>query len=129
VSDTIKLPAYLQPVATSRWETPCDHGTHHLVTQVADMTGLTYRQIDYWRRKGWVTACNAADAIGTGKKIYLSLEQVEIIRKVARLVNRGLPPRTCFFAVRRMSETGTDYFDMPEGVRVTLLPLDSETTS
>lgn len=52
-----------------------DSQTTFTSKQAAQLTGITYRQLDYWTRQGYITPIVEAD--GPGSRRRWSLEQVE----------------------------------------------------
>lgn len=76
--------------------------------QVCNMTGASYRRVDYWRRLGIIPGLSP-DGPGSGGHVWWNAEQVEfvrrlllvlppqhehILRKAAEAVERGICP-TC----------------------------------
>lgn len=57
--------------------------------ETARAAGITYRQLDYWTREGYITAKVADPGSGVFRR-YLP-EQVEQVRVLARLTRIGLP--------------------------------------
>lgn len=49
-------------------------------TELAHRAGITYRQVDYWTRAGWITA--KVDADGSGTVRLYDPETVETVRNL-----------------------------------------------
>lgn len=59
--------------------------------QVCQQTGCSYRQLDDWRRKGFL---GHVDCLGSGDAVLYSPEQIERVRqlvKASKFVRRPLP--------------------------------------
>lgn len=52
--------------------------------EAAELTGLTYRQIDYWSRQGYITPL--VEATGTGSRRRFSAAQVDRLQVVGAAV-------------------------------------------
>jgi DNA-binding transcriptional MerR regulator len=61
---------------------------HYFTTEVIHLTGLTFRQIDYWCRVGIIVPKVEAD--GSGTKREFSIEQVRAIALCRRLADLGM---------------------------------------
>lgn len=53
-----------------------------------DLLGVTYRQLDYWNRKGYIRSAN--EGIGTGRTREWPRAELEIARRMGRLVAAGV---------------------------------------
>lgn len=73
--------------------------------------GVTYRQLDYWTRQGYLTA--SAEHSGSGYRRSWSPEQLALAERLGRLTRLGM---TLDLAYR--VATGTS--DVGEGVTITL---------
>jgi DNA-binding transcriptional MerR regulator len=83
------------------------------VDVVADC-GVTYRQADYWVRRGWILAPQP----GSGYQRRIAREEVEALHTMARLVIAGLTPET---AARLARETnGRGRHELADGVHIVL---------
>lgn len=81
-------------------------------------TGLTYRQIDYWCRQGYLRPLEATP--GSGKaRVWLSTE-----RDVALLINRllgvGVELQAAVQVARSVAESDTKRVDLGEGVVISI---------
>jgi DNA-binding transcriptional MerR regulator len=59
-------------------------------TEVCRLAGITYRQLDYWARQGYVTP-SVRKAAGSGTNRLYSLEDLDHVRALAKLRALGLP--------------------------------------
>jgi hypothetical protein len=57
--------------------------------EAADAAGITYRQLDYWARRGWVTPSVEAGLGRAGRRLY-SPEDVVLLSAVARFAEGGV---------------------------------------
>lgn len=57
---------------------------------VADLTGATFRQLDYWRRHGWLTPTH--DSKGSGYWVRYTTADVERVRRAVERIAWGLTP-------------------------------------
>lgn len=57
--------------------------------EVLERTGITYRQLDYWTRSGWVHPIGGR---GSGHNRAWPLSEVDAIGRMVRLVDAGLLP-------------------------------------
>jgi hypothetical protein len=68
-----------------------DAWCRHLTTvDVAQLVGVTFRQLDYWLRRGWVPAPNPTP--GSGNQRVWTRELVRCAAVMAALVRAGLTP-------------------------------------
>lgn len=72
--------------------------------------GLTYRQLDFWVRKGYLNPANAR-AGGKGTDRMFPPSEVMVAAEMARLVSAGLPPSLAHYAIYNDGE-------LAPGVRV-----------
>ena len=56
-------------------------------TQVIEATGVTYRQLYYWCREGWITSMIPAH--GTGSVRVFSVAELMTVAVAVGLINRG----------------------------------------
>lgn len=57
---------------------------------VSDLTGATYRQVDYWARQGWLTP-SVEECRGSGTARRWSDQDVQDVRLLLALVTRVIP--------------------------------------
>jgi hypothetical protein len=57
--------------------------------ELADHAGITYRQLNYWCRKGWLDPIGGQ---GTGNKAAWPLSEAFVAVRMATLVNIGMSP-------------------------------------
>jgi hypothetical protein len=62
--------------------------------------GITYRQLDYWTRQGYIVPHIAAK--GSGSQRHYSIAQVVTIAIVAAMVRQGMKPSSAFTFARGM---------------------------
>jgi len=67
--------------------------------EVADLAGVTWRQIDHWARRGYLSV-EPRPGDGPGHHRWFSPEEAQIIRRMGRLVAAGLSPRAASRAAR-----------------------------
>ena len=60
--------------------------------------GLTYRQLDFWVRKGYLKPIRLGPGRGTDRMFPAS--EVQVAAKMAAYVAAGLPPAVAYRAVR-----------------------------
>ena len=70
--------------------------------KAADAAGITYRQLDYWARQGWVTPSIEAGVGRAGRRLY-SPEDVVLLSAVARFAEGGVDVGQIGPKVGRMS--------------------------
>lgn len=71
--------------------------------QAAKRAGITYRQLDYWCRKGWISQ-HASAPLGHGIVRQLTRQEVTRINRLAALVNAGMNPQSAAAALDRAVE-------------------------
>jgi len=64
----------------------------HTTGDAARDAGITYRQLDHWIRRGYVTCIDRGPAATTGTPRRLTPEQLHRVRLLAALVAAGLDP-------------------------------------
>lgn len=85
-----------------------------LFVDVVAEVGVTYRQADYWVRRGWILA----PQLGSGYPRRIAPAEVDALRTMARLVIAGLTPET---AARLARETnGRGRHELADGVHIVL---------
>ncbi len=66
--------------------------------------GLSYRQLDYWARQGYLHP--ERDGDGSGHARQWSPEELAVAETMARLVAAGIPPATAVRVARGETEIG-----------------------
>jgi hypothetical protein len=66
--------------------------------EVCDQTGASYRQLDFWCRRGYVGSQN--DGEGHGSQRRWSPEEVAVVSRMVALVKAGLDPSVAAVAAR-----------------------------
>lgn len=84
-------------------------------THPADELGVTYRQLDYWTRKGYLLPTMTSGR-GSGHRRTWPDEEVWIARTMGRLVAAGIEPAVAASAARRAQRLET--FDGPLKVQI-----------
>lgn len=86
------------------------------LTDLAD-TGVTYRQIDYWIRRGWLHPEHAGGSGGEPRR--WSTTERAVAKLMARLVAAGVTPERAATLARRAvrnSEDDTALIDLGPGL-------------
>lgn len=78
--------------------------------EVAEHAGITFRQLDYWTRRGYVTAEQPGRGSGTQRRF--TPEQADRVALLAALVHAGLTLDTAVSALNR-AFTGGDTLIIP----------------
>jgi DNA-binding transcriptional MerR regulator len=68
--------------------------------------GLTYRQLDYWCRQGYVKP--AWESKGSGHPRCFTLEEVRVVTTMAKLVSVGIAPASAHYAARHNGRLSAD---------------------
>jgi MerR HTH family regulatory protein len=58
--------------------------------QVCDQTGASYRQLDFWQRRGFIGSRN--DGQGSGSQRKWSPDEVAVVSRLVALVKAGIEP-------------------------------------
>lgn len=58
--------------------------------QLCDMSGISYRQLDYWVRQGWIQPFIAAEGSGTLR--LFSIRQAILVCVAGAMAKRGMSP-------------------------------------
>lgn len=74
------------------------------VPSLLESTGLTYRKLDYWTRRGYVNAGESSP--GSGHRRTWPPEELRIAALMGRLTDAGLSPDVAAFAARFAVATG-----------------------
>lgn len=59
-------------------------------TMCAKRAGITYRQLDFWTRSGYITMTRSA--AGSGSQRVFSESEVAVVKRLAMLVRAGVSP-------------------------------------
>lgn len=105
-STVVRFPSTYAPIA------PAGHVTSF---QMLERAGMTYRQLDWWTRSGYLHA--AKNHPGSGTARFYPLEEVHVAALVARLLDAGLSPSGAFLIARELVTTGSS---MLAGIRIDL---------
>lgn len=73
--------------------------------QMAALTGITYRRIDFWTRAGYLAPTAASP--GSGHQRVYPASEVTIALLMVRLVDDGLTPSAAAECARELATTGT----------------------
>ncbi|MBB3116935.1 DNA-binding transcriptional MerR regulator [Corynebacterium bovis DSM 20582 = CIP 54.80] len=76
-------------------------------TVVCQITGVTYRQLDYWTRTGLVTA-SVTPAAGYGTQRLYSFRDILIIKIIANLLGAGLSLKAVRRALATLADLGIE---------------------
>ncbi|RRQ14102.1 MerR family transcriptional regulator [Corynebacterium bovis] len=74
---------------------------------VCQITGVTYRQLDYWTRSGLVTA-SVTPAAGYGTQRLYSFRDILIIKIIANLLGAGLSLKAVRRALATLADLGIE---------------------
>lgn len=76
-------------------------------TTACQVTGITYRQLDYWARTGLV-APSIRDASGSGTQRLYSFKDILVLKVVKRLLDTGVSLQNIRVAVEHLRGRGVD---------------------
>ena len=82
-----------------------------LATDLCKTMKVTYRQLDYWFRRGWLQNINPGR--GSGSSRYVTSAEAEVVAMMGRLVEAGIEPESAARAARNGGQ-------LAPGVRVVL---------
>lgn len=88
--------------------------------ELVALTGLTYRQLDYWVSTGYLTPVGDSNP-GTGRSRRFNLEEVDTARMMVRLLGAGLSPSKAAEAAPELINNGVAHlgdFDITLGARI-----------
>ncbi|RRO82723.1 hypothetical protein CXF38_00255 [Corynebacterium bovis] len=92
---------------------------------VAQIAGITYRQLDYWTRTGLVTA-SITPAAGSGTRRLYSFRDILINKIIASLLDAGLSLKAVRTALTTLADLGVDDLAattlFSDGTTITTLP-------
>jgi hypothetical protein len=78
----------------------------------ADRAGITYRQLDWWCRQGYVHAPSA----GSGYRRTIPGPEMQVLQRMGRLVRTGLAVNVAATAARFMTDRELRYAPLAGGV-------------
>lgn len=73
--------------------------------QAAERAGITYRQFDFWVRRGWIKV-ETPEGEGSGRPRLVQWHEVEVLRLMGALVAAGVEPEVAAGVARRLRATG-----------------------
>jgi DNA-binding transcriptional MerR regulator len=82
---------------------------------VIDACGITYRQLDYWVRKGWLQPRDRRQHTA-GVPRDFDDEELAVAARMARLIDRGFTPR----AAARIARVTPGYVHLGQGIHLHL---------
>ncbi len=74
--------------------------------QIVDVTGVTYRQLDFWTRVGHIHAAPRDPDAGSGIPRTYSAELVPVLRIAAKLTAAGLHAEAAVRTARVLADHG-----------------------
>lgn len=87
------------------------------ITELMEEFGTSYRQLDYWIRKGYIhTVPN--ERAGSGYSRQLSEDEIQVARYMIRLINAGFVVSTAALIARRFVLEDTRETLLPDGIVV-----------
>lgn len=87
--------------------------------EVVRMTGVTYRQLDHWCRKGYVSEAQE-QMLGSGRQRVFRWREYVRIRRIAALVSAGMAVASAVAIVNVFEAEDRREFDLSEGVTLAL---------
>jgi hypothetical protein len=78
----------------------------------ADRAGITYRQLDWWCRQGYVHAPSG----GSGYRRSIPEHEMQVLQRMGRLVKTGLAVNVAAGAARFMTDRELAYAPLAGGV-------------
>jgi hypothetical protein len=87
-------------------------------------TSVTYRQLDWWCRKGYlqgryISAHDGSDRDGgTGTRRDFTNEEMQVAIRMARLVDRGFTPSAAARVARASVEAASGYVYLGQGLHL-----------
>lgn len=118
--ELVSLPAHLRnrilPPTTAEREQPAEAGDKvgYRGPAACQLSGVTYRQLDYWARTGLV-APSMRTVAGTGTSRLYSIEDVVILKVIKRLLDTGVSLQNIRVAADHMR-----HLDIDDLARITL---------
>jgi DNA-binding transcriptional MerR regulator len=86
------------------------------VWELTQMTGTTYRQLDYWERKGYITAPGG----GSGVPREWDRTELAVATTMALLVQSGLQVAVAAKAAREIVDSGYPTTRIAPGITITV---------
>jgi DNA-binding transcriptional MerR regulator len=83
---------------------------------VCAATGLTYRPLDYWIRRGLIRVPDATPGSGNYRQVPAS--EVLVVRRIALLCRAGMALDEAAHIARTTVEHGVRAVDLPGGLRL-----------
>lgn len=77
---------------------------------------ITYRQLDYWCRSGWLRPYHASP--GSGIRRFFPPAELEVARAMVLLIKAGVAPPVAARAARDAAETGLAFGLLTDNVAV-----------
>lgn len=71
-------------------------------SEILARTGITYRQLDHWTRRGWLHPDHPLK--GCGSRREWTNNEIEVAARMAQLVKAGLTPKTAADVARKGGE-------------------------
>lgn len=87
------------------------------MSHIPEIEGVSYRQLDYWCRRGWLRPGNGG--AGSGSVRHWPEAELDVAEKMSRLVAAGLTPAAAERVARGEPE-------LAPGVRVELSALNPD---
>jgi DNA-binding transcriptional MerR regulator len=82
-------------------------------------TGITYRQLDHWVTQGYLFA---GGRTGSGNPREWPLAEIEVARRMVRLVRAGLRPDVAAEVAADMANNGSRYVRVTDHVVIGVTP-------
>ena len=87
--------------------------------EVAQRAGISYRQIDFWIRRGYIR-CHRGQ--GPGRQREISMEEAAVVETAGQLLKLGIVPERAVRYAREMSEGDTQSIQVGEWELTRLAP-------
>lgn len=81
--------------------------------EVAERAGISYRQLDHYLRKGWVTSRHDG---GSGNNRDFTQSEADVIIRAGSLIAIGLAPEQAIEYARLMVEEGSDAIEVGDWI-------------
>lgn len=86
-----------------------------MVNLASDLPGISYRQLDYWCRQGYLKAATG----GTGQRRTWSSAELSIAQRMALLVRAGMVAESAAQVARDTITAGIDTVTLLPGLHLT----------